>query len=273
MQAYAQELLETLEADLEKIGRVGNALKRYDKSLELTEACIRKLSSYIKKHRFPDQQAEIRYFKTLAPPFYGKSFFFNKVIDHEVNKLSASKDDELWFIDVELREIKAFFAKEKHLIWYMNMNDNSMDQDFFLRGKRSFTRDELTLIIDRDLCPHSYRLAQAIGYTAFRSYLEYEKERLINPQPPVFAKFAHMKYAFAGTNADATELIKAFVKEKVIIVNGAPANGKQLGELFECVFVRNLGNLDDTHNSNMQRKKDPTPFLNRLIRTLLKKDE
>lgn len=273
MESFAKELLETLEADLEHAERIGQPMKRYYTCLDLTEASIKKLKAFIKKNPFPDQQVEILYFKTIAPAFYGKSIYYNKVLDYVAEIISSLPENISYHIDQGMSEIRDFFSKQHHFIWYMNMRIESLDHQFFIRGARSFKRDELAFIIDRDFCPDSYRLAQMIGYTAFRSYLEYEKERLTNPQPPVPPKIVGMKLAFTGTNADATELIKALVKQQVIIINSHPATAKQLAELFEWIFNRKLGNIDDIHNNNMQRKKDPTPFLNGLIRSLLKKNE
>lgn len=271
MEAFTKELLETLEADLEQAERIGDPTKRYYKCLDLTEASIKKLKAYIKKNPFPDQQAEIHYFKTIAPPFYGKSIYYNKVLDYTAEIISSLPEDISFHINQGMSEVRDFFSKEQHFIWYMNIRVDSLDHQFFIRGAKSFKRDELAFVIDRDFCPESYRLAQIIGYTAFLSHLEREKERLTNPQPLVPAKIAGMKLAFAGTNADATELIKAFVYEKMIVINGHPATGEQLREIFEWIFNRKLGDIHDTHSNNMKRKMDPTPCLNRMKRSLLEK--
>ena len=76
------------------------------------------------------------------------------------------------------------------------------------------------------------------------------------------------RYLWKGKDAELVELIYALKKREVIVVDGQPADIKDLAELFRNWFGRELPNVYYTQMENQRRKKDKTPFLNSLIKVL-----
>jgi hypothetical protein len=74
------------------------------------------------------------------------------------------------------------------------------------------------------------------------------------------------QYRWKATDADLVELIYALKGRGVIEVDGRPADIKEIAELFQHMFGKELPNVYWTGMANQKRKKDKTPFLNSLIR-------
>jgi hypothetical protein len=81
------------------------------------------------------------------------------------------------------------------------------------------------------------------------------------------------QYRWTGTDAALTELIYALRGVNVITADGQPADIKDLAELFGGWFGKELPNVYWTGMMNQKRKKDKTPFLNRLIRGVASEGE
>jgi RteC protein len=77
------------------------------------------------------------------------------------------------------------------------------------------------------------------------------------------------QFRWTGTDADLVELIYALKGVNNITADGRPADIKDLAELFGGCFGKELPNVYWTGMANQKRKKDKTPFLNRLIRVLV----
>jgi hypothetical protein len=74
------------------------------------------------------------------------------------------------------------------------------------------------------------------------------------------------QYRWTGTDADLVELIYALKGCRKIEVEGRSADIKDVAEMFEHWFGKELPNVYWTGMANQKRKKDKTPFLNSLIR-------
>jgi hypothetical protein len=77
------------------------------------------------------------------------------------------------------------------------------------------------------------------------------------------------KYYWKGTAADLVELIYGLKGVGVIEVEGRAAEIKEIAELFEGLLGKELTKIYYTRMMNQKRKKDKTPFLNRMIRAVM----
>lgn len=258
-----------LQAELDKASLETSPVSRYDKSMKLTKAVIEELKGYIATNPFADQAAEIRYYKTLAPFFYSSYFFFIKAYNLEIFRLSASKDNQLSFMEQELKAIAQFFSTHGDFVRYFYMAANYLDEQLFTRQvPETWMLDEVTVIIDSNFCLASYRVSCILANERYRGLLEEETERLKNPQHVSSHSFPGKRFDFMGSCADATELIYALGRRQLVQIDGVNADIKALAQAFEEVFQKKLGNIYEKNRLNQLRKKDKTPFLNSLIRAL-----
>jgi hypothetical protein len=86
METYVQGLRDKMEATLKEIDQEHSPIKRFYLSIKLTRAILEELKAWALTHPFASKAEEIRYFKYLAPPFYGRLFYFIKVYSKEVLK-------------------------------------------------------------------------------------------------------------------------------------------------------------------------------------------
>jgi hypothetical protein len=77
------------------------------------------------------------------------------------------------------------------------------------------------------------------------------------------------KYYWKGTDADLVELIYALKALNMIGVEDRSAEIKEIAELFAGMLGKELPKIYYTRMMNQKRKKDKTPFLNRLIRAVM----
>ena len=252
-----------------------NLLNRYGQNIKLIKDIIRQLREYVSANPFRNSADEIQYFKTQAPPFYSQYFYYNFLLNWELTRLTTSKERQMNFLEEELVRTDQVFERNIEFVGYCYMDRKELDAQLFTcqsNAGGSLVRDELELFMDNSCCVASITLARISANEQYRHYLRATIQQIQNPGNMTLEGFSEKRFEFDGTNTAAVELITSFSRRKLIKINGVAANTKTLAMLFESVFGRKLGNVYDIQHGNANRKKDPTPFLNSLIRAVTKGD-
>jgi hypothetical protein len=267
MSTFIKTLLDRLETELEEARSEASPVRRYEISIRLTQASIREVKKYNSRHPFKTPSDEIHYFKREAPSFLEKTFFFAKAKKLELFRFSADKEFLISYIGTELKNIHFFFQRHAEFIQYFLVDGSHMDEKYFTRkDQEDWNIDEMAGLSADNMCSASYLIGWIRANQQYRPLLEKEMCRLQHGETTDLQPVK--VYGFKGSGADATEIIDAWNKLRLITVDGKEATQKQLKEMWELFFRMNLGNISENKRINHARKKEKTPFLNKMIRAL-----
>lgn len=272
MESYVKSLLNRLENELQKIDPEGSALRRHEKIIKLTQASIRDIKKYHSKHPFRSKAVEIHYFKKEAPYFFEKLFFSTKAMKLELFRFSTEREVFVSYMQTELKNIHFFFQHHGDLIQYFLVDGDYMDEKVFTHSELEDWGIDPLAVTDSLFCVGSYLMAWMRANEEYRALLEREiRQSLHGPKEGADGR-VRKHYGFKGSGADAAEIIDSWDRLQVITVNGTRATLKEIKEMWEAVFEMNMGNISEKKRLNHARKKEKTPFLNRMIRVLLGED-
>jgi len=180
MEAFVKKLQGQLEKELNSVDPGKNAVKGHDHRIKIVRQAIDSLKEYIFEHPFPDQAAEIHYFKNVAPTFYGYHLYFIKLYNLELCRISSSKEEFLTYIEQELQEISLFFRANSDFCKYFHSGNSFLDEKYFTRKAQEYWIDDLSAVIDEEYCLASYRASWILANERYRKQLMQE---LRNPEP------------------------------------------------------------------------------------------
>jgi hypothetical protein len=272
MQSFILELEGRLTRELEGLALETDPIIRFDRSRRRCKAAIDELKEYVLGHPFADKVDEIVYFRDLAPPFYIRFFYFNRLFHVELHSFGVDRDKHAAFLAAELEETEKFFRANAGFIEYHYAGNGTHDEQWFVRNAAGYSfPSELAAVLDPNFPCGSYLVSKLFSMRHSRKWLEERAQRVQQEGGgPGRDPFGGLRLEFEGSNADAGELIDAFSTRKLIKMDGKPLDTKALAKLFELVFKRKLGNIYDVLHSNRNRKKDPTPFLHSLAEDVQK---
>ncbi|MDP4218366.1 MAG: RteC domain-containing protein [Bacteroidota bacterium] len=271
MQSFFLELEEKLKRELDGLAMETDPIIRFDRSRRQCNAVIDELKDFVLGHHFADKVDEIVYFRDLAPPFYSRFFYYNRLFHVELHTFGMDREKHAAFLAAELEETEKFFRANAAFIEYHYAGNGNHDEQWFVRNAVGYhIPGEMTAILDPNFPLGCYLVSKLFSMRHSRQWLEKRAQQLQDEGVPGRSSFAGLRLEFEGSNADAGELIDAFSTRKLIKMDGKPLDTKSLANLFELVFGRKLGNIYDVLHSNRNRKKDPTPFLRSLAEDVQK---
>ena len=269
METYAIRLYEQLSANLESHTAEADLVKRYDGCVKSIEETLAELKKYLHIHPFSNREEEIKYFKQLAPLFYSLHFYYIKIYDAELFKRCASLENIRMLFEHGLQEIDLFFFRNNEFCKYYYTRATFLDEQLFVRyDSRIWPFEDLSLVMDAEFSMGSYKVSRILAYEKYRIYLQREILRLDKPDDPALLDLTDRIFKWKGTKAAATEIVDAFVKSKVIEVDGEDADAKDVAYFWKLFLHCDLGNFYEKKRRNLQRKKDNAPFLQSLLQAV-----
>jgi hypothetical protein len=104
-----------------------------------------------------------------------------------------------------------------------------------------------------------------LAYAAFATYLQQVKE--------IMEQNHASNWEWRGSKTALAELIIGLAGTSAIFVNGKPATAAQLRTHYQEYYAIDLSDFNKLLYASDTRKKDETPFLNRLREEFLKRKE
>lgn len=239
-------------------------------SLELG---FEKLKWLISNYEFKEQNEEIIFFKIQKPKLFSKLIYYQKIYHLELNRPVSSYQTQRIFLERELEHINIFWSSNVDFIQYYRSGKTSMDEFYFLRGKRDIELNLDSFYFERDPKFSTYfdfKVSKLLANDLLAAYINYELTKLKQQEnefealSPVFSqeKWTDKKTALV-------EIIYSIHEEKSI--NAGQIEIKALATILGKIFNVDLSDIYHIYLEIRSRKTNRTEYLSRLIKALNKR--
>ncbi|MPM84392.1 hypothetical protein SDC9_131463 [bioreactor metagenome] len=239
-------------------------------SLELG---FEKLKWLISNYEFKEQNEEIIFFKIQKPKLFSKLIYYQKIYHLELNRPVSSYQTQRFFLERELEHINIFWSSNVDFIQYYRSGKTSMDEFYFLRGKRDIELNLDSFYFERDPKFSTYfdfKVSKLLANDLLAAYINYELTKLKQQEnefealSPVFSqeKWTDKKTALV-------EIIYSIHEEKSI--NAGQIEIKALATILGKIFNVDLSDIYHIYLDIRSRKTNRTEYLSRLIKALNKR--
>ena len=211
-------------------------------SLELG---FEKLKWLISNYEFKEQNEEIIFFKIQKPKLFSKLIYYQKIYHLELNRPVSSYQTQRFFLERELEHINIFWSSNVDFIQYYRSGKTSMDEFYFLRGKRDIELNLDSFYFERDPKFSTYfdfKVSKLLANDLLAAYINYELTKLKQQEnefealSPVFSqeKWTDKKTALV-------EIIYSIHEEKSI--NAGQIEIKALATILGKIFNVDLSDI------------------------------
>jgi hypothetical protein len=228
---------------------------RYQDCKTFLEEVITGMKIRLRTESFPDQEAEIRYFKLEVPAVYGAHMYYLKVVYLEMTGQYLDRERFKVLLKNELHATDDFFARHTDLLRYADSHEPSWQTCLYTRhGQGEWLPEETAVFIGEDMTVGSYWTARKRASAGLRWWI-WAKLASLEDEGGMSPGIGNGKAGLSWTSTiiDLAELVYA------LHLKGSFNHGKAtLKEVMEW-FAQQLGvNLDNFHtrlNEIGQRKK------------------
>lgn len=278
MKDFYSKISDKIQSELQKIDLEGCDISIVDsvRMIKYLEECLTELRNYFLDLKSISVEDEIAFFKEMKPEILGLLLYFNKIHNVELKRPIGSNETQSDYYDKELMSLTYFFENNLDFHQYYRANSTYLDEQYFVRGKlnRQLCVDSAQYILDPLFSTgYDYKVAKIICNEMLRIYLNKKKhsleKQIIIKKNREFLPNNNLKWT--GTKADATELGYS-IRDSGVINNGN-VDVKEIMSFLEISFDIDLGDYYRTYIALKNRKKNRTPFLNKLIETLIRRME
>lgn len=278
MKDFYPRLSEKIQAELLNIDieRCDISIEESVKMIKFLDNCLSELREFFLILKSISIQDEIIFFKEMKPEVLGLLLYFNKIHNIELKRPIGSNETQSEYYDRELKSLTYFFERNLDFHQYYRANSTYLDECYFVRGKSNHQLcvDSAQYILDPLFSTgYDYKVAKIICNEMLRIYLNKKKHSLDKYEIIKKNKelLPHSNLKWTGSKADATELGYSIRDSGVI--NYGNVDIKEVMNFLEVSFDIDLGDYYRTYVALKSRKKDRTPFLNKLIESLIRRME
>ncbi len=244
--------------------------------IRFLEDCLSELREFFLILKSASVQDEIVFFKEIKPQVLGLLLYFNKIHNIELKRPIGSNETQSEYYDKELRSLTYFFERNLDFHQYYRANSTYLDEYYFVRGKsdHQLCMDSAQYIRDPLFSTgYDYKVAKIICNEMLRIYLNKKKNAL---EKQIIIKknrelLPEINLKWTASKSAAIELGYAIHSSGVI--NYGNVDIKEIMSFLEAGFNIDLGDYYRSYIAIKDRKKDRTPFLNKLLDSLLKRME
>jgi len=278
MDEYYNKLLDSIQIKLQSVDLEGLdiSIEESVRLIQFLEDRLLELREYFLLLESISVQDEILFFKEIRPQVLGLLLYFNKIHNIELKRPIGSNETQREYYDKELKSLTYFFERNLDFHQYYRANSTYLDEYYFVRGKsdHQLCMDSAQYIRDPVFSTgYDYKIAKIICNEMLRIYLNkkkhcLEKQEIIKRNRKLLPE---INLQWTGPKAAATELGYAIHASGVL--NHGNVDIKEIMSFFEASFNIDLGDYYRTYISIKGRKKDRTPFLNKIIESLIRRME
>lgn len=206
-------------------------------SIQIIEAYLDELKSYILDRPFKKRSEEIYFFKYVKPVVMGRMIFMCEVYNTEVFRPAHHTPEDKEYLIDEVDEIEHYFRRNEHLYDYYKEDLDTLDTKYFVRNVEDrFTKRDLAIDIDPVFfysdrtfsTGFDYAFAKIRAMELLKDHLDNEFEASVISGDDVPKK----KLTFTGSPADFLEVV-AMVKQIGMPPNPETGEPYTEEELFE----------------------------------------
>ena len=267
MSDFIQELAVRLVKGVEEIQEQEDGLPGLYRSTQYIKGVLKELKDHLRVHPFTDKTAEIHYFKAVAPPLYGRLFYYDKLYEAGLERAHAGQEPLRHYIELELAKIEQFHRRHDEFAHYYAVSETYMDDRVFIRDARENAMlDSVEVIMGDVFCVGCYWAAQIWANQKIRPYLQKMLHELDHP-----ATTGQATLIWTDSPTDLVELLMALHEMKSF--NHGKTTIKELADWVQFHWGIEIRYFHNTWQEISRRKKTLTKYLDAARDRLLQKHE
>ena len=232
MEAFVKELQGWVEDELKKIDPLSSAVKGWDNRSKIMKNAITELKKYIASHPFADQAAEIYCFKHVVPVFLSQYYYFGKVYNAEVERITRGHENFRQFLEDELKKIETGFRQYGDFCKYYYKGSENLDAQYYTRASWEIWEDP-SVFPDENSSLGSDKASCIMADERYREYLRLELHSPVRTNN----KKESYRMEFKGTKSAAAEFSIAVTEAKILYFDGQPGTLVQVTEWSKISFM------------------------------------
>jgi len=278
MKKFYPLMSEKIQAELLNIDieRCDISMEESVRMIKFLDNCLSELREFFLILKSITIQEEIIFFKEMKPEVLGLLLYFNKIHNIELKRPIGSNETQCEYYDRELKSLTYFFDRNLDFHQYYRANSTYLDEYYFVRGKSNHQLcvDSAQYILDPLFSTgYDYKVAKIICNEMLRIYLNKKKNSLGKYEIIKKNKelLPQINLKWTGSKAAAVEM--GYGIHEGGVINNGNVDIKEIMNFIEVSFDVDLGDYYRTYITLKSRKKDRTPFLNKLIENLIRRME
>ena len=270
---YVNKLKKEVDAEIEQIEcSEACMIKKSLEASRILAAAFDCLKVFIRSYDFQDEDEEIRFFKEVKPKLCCRLIYYRKVYNIEMNR-PIGEDKQREYLREILGDINKYNAKRLDFVRYYRSCSSHLDSLYFLRKKQDTEQYLETFYyeLDPDFSTNcDFKVAKILANDMLSSYLMQEIELLDGNNLKAFpASFPEIKLTWRGSKTELMEQLYSW--DSGNLFGDVPLT--QLSDYIQNVFNIKLDKNLSRAFSDMKIRTTPTPFLDKLKDTLLRRME
>lgn len=271
---YVNSLKKDVDAKIDYIESIqDNVLKKSLEASHVLGEAFDNLKKFILTYEFKDDDEEIRFFKEIKPKLCYRLIVYRKIYNIEMNRPLAGIEAQKEYLCKELNAINEYTVKRLDFIGYFRSGSSHLDSLYFLRQKQDTEQYLETFYYELD--PNfstncDFKVAKILANDMLSTYLMQEIELLDgNNAKALPVSFPEVKLTWRGTKTELMEQLYSW--DSGNLFGDVPLT--QLSDYIQNVFNIKLDKNLSRAFSDMKIRTTPTPFLDKLKETLLRRME
>jgi len=259
METYLTQLWEQLSRELNHPINSKSPVRDYKSNLQIIQSTLKEIKQFSHAHIFSSMHEEVQFYKEYIPNILSEKMYYETLLDLEIERTSINPEKFPKLLRKKLSLINRFFTRYKWLYEYYLTGETLSDTLFFSRQ----TALEETYYDEYVCTTYGFRFAQIKAKERVKSYLYQELQKLESPgETDDLAEDLDVEWK--GSIAEAIELVTGVQTTQTVYIHKQPATIKQVAILFERVFHKKLGDYYNRDHQNRQRKKNSTPYIDKM---------
>ncbi|WP_239403281.1 RteC domain-containing protein [Alistipes sp. An116] len=234
----------------------------------LLEKVFDKLKLFISTYEFHSEADEIEFFKEIKPQIFCKLIYYRKIYNIEMNRPVSGPDSIKAYLNRELDHIQDYNYKRLDFYRYYRSGAFHLDRVYFLRNvSHDIGQYTDSFYFERD--PKfstfgDFRVAKILAGDMLSQYLLNE---LLEIDSNFFVAQSDTRLIWMDSKTDLCELIFALHAKGSF----GPISLTRLATFLQKVFNIEFNTNFSRTFYDMSLRNNPTPYLDSLIDSLLKK--
>ncbi|MDX1365524.1 MAG: RteC domain-containing protein [Arenibacter latericius] len=240
-----------------------NTIVAYNNAISYCQRILEQYRSKVVSNGFPDEASEIQFFKIEKPFLFGQLLRYIHQLNFELEYAKIAYDANERIIPQKILEVNTYLFNHRNIVLYVELGNDSLDQQYFLRKNKEFNSCSSAngISFDPDFSSsHDVLLANIFGYQGFLQFLQ-QKLRTVSLNPDTTIP----QIPWTESKVALTEL--AFALFYSGSIDKGNASLKSIIRFLEQVTGTDLGDYHHT-SVRFRNRSQPTKFMNKLTRSL-----
>ena len=229
-----------------------------------------KLKDVISEYKFSSVEQEIFFFKETKPKLFSKLIFLQKVYRIELNRPVSNHVTLKTYLEKEHDQINTFCNKNLEFIQYYRSGKNTLDEYYFVRGRRDMELNLESFYFERDpkfSTQFDFKVAKLLANDMIAAYVNCELAKMYQEENNLDITFGvQSKEKWTDTKVALAEIVYGI--HVLHSVNSGNIDIKMLATIFSKMFNVDLSDIYHVFLEIRSRKGDRTVYLNRMIKAL-----